>query len=150
MFWLLLFSTVNSPAQQPARKINPEPLERPLPLVIVENGDPTAMLATVSAKLKARGFSIVSSDSKAFIVEARKYYDQKRPKDYDRVIIWAARDIAAPDDIAVYLLYGRYNFIVGGTNRVTRIVLEEGKEDETIGALKRELTEALTALGKQK
>lgn len=144
MFWLLLFSTVNSPAQQPARKINPEPLERPLPLVIVENGDPTAMLATVSAKLKARGFSIVSSDSKAFIVEARKYYDQKRPKDYDRVIIWAARDIA------VYLLYGRYNFIVGGTNRVTRIVLEEGKEDETIGALKRELTEALTALGKQK
>lgn len=61
--------------------------------------------------MKAAGFVIEVFDRKTFGLEGRKFYDQTRSKDYDRVIVWLARSVATPDDIEVYLLYGRYNEI---------------------------------------
>jgi len=145
----LLFAS-NLSAQQPAPTLDPEPLERPRPLATVDSADPSAVLAVIAATLKASNFAIHLNDKKACVIEARKYYDPKRAMDYDRVIIWLAREIAAPNQIDAYLLYARYIQVFGRGNSANRIVLDEGKEDEYIGDLKRGLTDTLTALGGHK
>jgi hypothetical protein len=149
LVFFLLFAS-NLSAQQPAPTLNPEPLERPRPLATVDSADASAVLAAIVAKLKASDFVIQLRDPKSYLVEARRFYDPKRAADCDRIIIWLAREIAAPNQIDAYLLYARYIQVFGRGNSVNRILLEEGKEDEYIGDLKRGLTETLTALGGHK
>jgi hypothetical protein len=145
----LSFAT-NLLAQQPAPTLNPEPLEKPRPLATVDSADASAVLAGIAAKLKASNFAIHLNDQKAYMIEARKYYDPKRVMDYDRVIIWLAREIAIPEQIDVYLLYARYIQVFGRGTRVDRILLDDGMEDKNIGDLKHGLTDTLTALGGHK
>src|SRR5213592_3094358 len=105
---VLILSGSPGPGQQPGPGTDPTVLERPHPLAVAENADPSDLISKLSAKLKSQGFS-VAANKKEFFVEARKYFDTQSPKDYDRVILWLARDVKDSSRyINVYFLFGRY------------------------------------------
>ena len=126
------------------------PLNRPQPLTIVEDGDPSIILGNVSKILKSAGFDPVGVNKKEFFVDARRYTDKTRRRgDYDRIILWMARDIKDPSHyVNIYFLYGRFVEVFGNA-KALRVFKDEEDEERDIGQLKRELADAVTTTSKK-
>lgn len=138
-------------SQQPAPPMDRTSFNRPQPLTIVEDGDPSAILGTVSKILKSTGFDPVDVNNKEFFVDARRYSDKAHKRgDYDRIIVWMARDIKDPSRyVNVYFLYGRFVEVFGNA-KALRVFIDEEDEERDIGRLKRELAAAVTTTSQKK
>ena len=136
---LCLISATDAQAPQPAPKVDPMPLARPVPLAVLKPHDPAMLLEQIVTTVKGAGFSITRIDENDQVIEAKRV-DAAPSKNYDRVIVWLERDFRDPlKTIKVFFLYGRYEEIVSTTRSVERIAISPDREDQRVGALKQSL-----------
>jgi len=133
---IFLCFPVVSLSQQPAPKINPNPLTRPQYLVVVSSSDVKELMKTIFDTITQAGFKIDHLDSKELQLEAIRP-DHPPSKDYDKVLLWLERDFQEPlRYVRIYLLYGRYEEIWG---KVSRVEVSPSWEEDRIGGLKQSL-----------
>jgi hypothetical protein len=140
---LLLLSFVASGclvAQQPAKPLNPTPLERPSPVATVRTADVILTLHEARDSAVAAGFKVTKLDQGNLLIDARRL-DRPGAKNYDRVLIWLQRTAQDPlKEVELYLLYGRYEEVWADQLDIYRVVVSDDFEEARIGALR-------TALG---
>lgn len=128
---LLLFSASSLKGQAPAPPIDNAPLERPNYLTIfkIKNGDSESYFTAILDSVKKYGFSIVQNDLKEKLIVAEKHVGFES-KNYDKIIIWFERDFQQPlVYVKVFLLCGRYKYIIGAKSGVFRIQLSKIEEE---------------------
>ncbi len=136
----ILLSIWNALAPEPAPKVDFCAQEPPTVATVIEGGNPTNVLATAASCLGTNGFSMTKNDKREFLIEARKNASD-RPKNYERVVLWLTRDVAKPEVLKVYMLYGSYIEIFG--KGMGRKVLDKSQEDEITSSWKPKLIEAM-------
>jgi hypothetical protein len=141
----LLLAGMNTTAQDIAPKLNPAPLERPLPILVIPNAVPTNLLAVARQCLATNGFDFATSDALECMFDARKPVRINNGKGYDRVIFWLGRRAAEPDTVEVYMLFGEYIELFG--RPTGRVLLSKDKEDELTQPWKPQLIAILKQKG---
>jgi hypothetical protein len=126
--------------QQPAKPINPAPLEHPQPLTSIRSSDPAAVMAQLRQIATESDFAITRADSGRLTLEARRA-DPAPSKNYDRVLIWLERSPLDPAvTVDLYLAYGRYEEIIARNGpEIFRVVVSPTYEDQRISALRTRL-----------
>lgn len=133
-------------AQQPAPKVDYVPLERPIPFVVVANGNTTNLMAIAAECLKTNGFQLTKLDSKSCAFQAHKPLAKDLPKGQDRLLLWMERDVSDPASIRIFMLFGRY-IEVFGKKEMGRIVASASEEEEMTGSWRGGLLERLSKGG---
>jgi len=153
LYVIWLFAFLISPAKSLAQQIvsvDPNPLKRPTPLVVVKTDDAEALLKSIVDAVKNAGFDITTADFREAMIEAQKQ-DNQPSKGYDRVIIWLERDFLDPSKfVKLYFLYGRYESLLGAEKKIYRIKVAESYEEEKVGKFKQFLISIANAGGGQK
>jgi hypothetical protein len=123
--------------QQPAKQINPAPLEHPQPFTSIRSGDTARVMTRVRDAATASGFAITRIDNSRLTLEARRA-DTAPSRDYDRVLIWLERSPSEPTtSLDMYLAYGRYEAILARNGiEVFRVVVPAAFEDERLKVLR--------------
>ncbi len=123
-------------AQEPAKEINPAPLEHPARVTAIATTDPAALFARVRKAVKEAGFTRAQADRDRFAIDAKRN-DPAPSKNYDRVLVWLERSPVKPlEQVDLYLLYGRYEEIIARRTDIYRVVVNDQFESNRIGALK--------------
>lgn len=133
-------------AQQPAPPVEFSPQEPPKATAILEGGNPTNVFEAAISCLTTNGFSVIKRDRREFVLEVRK----KMPgasKDYDKVLLWLARDAANPAVLKAYVSFGRYIELFGTGGKLGRRVLEKDVEEAMTATWRPQLIEALERTG---
>jgi len=127
-------SPPSPPPPAPAPPLDPNPLERPLPLSIMKIDTNFILLDLIADTLESYKFNIVRRDDKEEVLEAKRV-DTPDSKDHDKVLIWLERDFQEPQKyVKIFLQYGRYLKI---WSDVKRIKVDPDEETERIGKLKK-------------
>jgi len=114
---------------------DPNPLQRPVPLVVFKTGNATKVLDAVSTVLNENGFKLTRSDADRGELEAARD-DSHSLGESDKVLVWLERDFERPKgSIKLYFVYGRFGKLVGHDQPV-RIKLKPGDEDGHVASLK--------------
>jgi hypothetical protein len=123
--------------QQPAKQINPAPLEHPQPLTSVRSADPMRVMMQIRDAAMASGFEITRTDNTRLTLEARRA-EPAPSRDYDRVIVWLERSLSEPTaSLDVYLAYGRYEAILARNGvEMFRVVVPAAFEDDRLKAFR--------------
>jgi hypothetical protein len=126
--------------QQPAKQINPAPLDHPQPLTSIRSGDAPAVMTQLRAAATQSGFAITRADNSRLSVEARRA-DPAPSKNYDRVLIWLERAPLDPGaHFDLYLAYGRYEEIIARNGpEIFRVVVSPSFEDQRINEIRMRL-----------
>lgn len=134
ILFIMILITTNSWTQEPAPPLDPAPLERPLPLSIMEIDTNFILLDLIADTLESYKFNIIRRDDREQLIEAQRL-DTPDSKDHDKILIWLERDFQAPQKyVKIFLQYGRYLKI---WSEVKRIKVDPDEETERIGKLKK-------------
>lgn len=123
--------------QEQAPPVDNTELKRPEPLFSIESNAGKELLIQISDTLKLFGFKNVKLDNRNMVIESKKMIAEK---DFDKIIIWLEWDYSFPNKIInVYLLFGRFRYIISYQSKIRRIEISDIEEDNIIGELKRSL-----------
>ncbi|MGH7491167.1 MAG: hypothetical protein ACREOO_02105 [bacterium] len=126
-------------AQQPAPPIDHTPLARPRPAGVFQTNDVQKLLRMISDSVQHAGYKVNSFDVREAALEATKP-DDAQSKNYDKVIIWLERDVQEPAKfVKLYMLYGRYEYLLAQRRDVYRIQIDQTFEQARVGKLKESL-----------
>jgi hypothetical protein len=65
-------------------------------------------------------------------------YDTPSGDNFDKLVVWLERDFVNPNvSINVFMIYGRYEIILGHGNKAQRIIISQGEEDSKIAEIRR-------------
>jgi hypothetical protein len=134
--WLILLWSAATclHAQQPAKDINPVPLEHPQPFTSIRSADVADLLTRLRAAIEAAGFTVTRTDNNRLLIEGRRA-EAAPSRDYDRVLVWLERGPVEPMvNFDLYLAYGRYEEIWARRRDIYRVVVDQRFEEERIGA----------------
>lgn len=124
-------------SQEQAPPVDNTELKRPEPLFSIESNAGKELLIQISDTLKLFGFKNVKLDNRNMVIESKKMIAEK---DFDKIIIWLEWDYSFPNKIInVYLLFGRFRYIISYQSKIRRIEVSDIEEDNIIGELKRSL-----------
>jgi hypothetical protein len=124
-------------AQDPGKQVDPTPLEHPLPITAVRASYPDQTITQIRSVLDASGFRVTRVDMTKLSVDAQRP-DSHGSKDYDRVIVWLERSLAAPTGLYdLYLAYGRFEDMWG--RGVTRVRVGESFIETRVAPLRTRL-----------
>lgn len=122
--------------QEPGKKKDPRPLERPRPISSLTLTDSRAAMTKVSELVKAEGFRLDGVDRNSGQLEASR---EDGPDKTDRIVVWLERDFKeSQGKFLVYLVYGRFEQFYGET-AAARVVADEAFENSRIRSLKEKL-----------
>lgn len=133
-------------AQQQAPPVEFSPQEPPKAAAIIEGGNPTNVFETAIACLTTNGFSVIKRDRREFVLEVRKKIPGAS-KDYDKVVLWLARDAANPVVLKAYISFGRYIEVFGTGGKLGRRVLDKDVEEAMTASWRPQLIELLERNG---
>ena len=87
ILFIMILITTNSWTQEPAPPLDPAPLERPLPLSIMEIDTNFILLDLIADTLESYKFNIIRRDDREQLIEAQRL-DTPDSKDHDKILIW--------------------------------------------------------------
>jgi hypothetical protein len=128
----------NVGGQDAAKPVDPTPFERPayLTYISIRKENPEVLLRTIADSIKKYGYADVRIDFKDQKIEAKKN-DVNDPRNYCKVLLWFERDFQEPDkSVKVFLLCGRFEYMIAKTTGIYRVKLSESAEDQYFGKLR--------------
>ena len=138
-FLVFYFIMVYGFTQEAAKPIDHTILARPTPLFTVADMSGFELLSSLSDSLRRHGYEIIKFDRVNMQIESRFLFSSENER-YDKIIVWLERDFHMPEKfIKVYLIFGRFEKIIGNVTRIRRIEISKESEDLIIGDLKKSI-----------